>query len=80
MPWSCFNYPADVPPGTRNPNAVQPGLRGMPNTLCFSYPGHAPRSMPAGCCFSYSADVPLGDGVESDLGDPLKMPFMCFRY
>ncbi len=64
MPWTCFNYPADVPPGTRNPNAVQPGL----------------RSMPAGCCFSYSADVPLGDGVEPDLGDPLKMPFMCFRY
>ena len=80
MPWTCFSYPADVPPGTRNPNAVQPELRGMPNTLCFSYPGHTPRSMPAGCCFSYSAEVPLGDGAQPDLGDPLTMPIMCFRY
>ncbi len=64
MPWSCFTYPADAPPGTKNPGGVQPGLRGMPNTICFSY----------------SADVPLGDGVRPDLDDPRTMPSMCFRY
>ena len=80
MPWTCFNYPADVPPGTRNPNAVQPGLRGMPNTLCLSYPAHAPRSMPATYCFSYSADALLSEGVQPDLDEPRTMPAICFRY
>ena len=66
MPWSCFNYPADVPPGTRDPNAVQPGLR---------FPPVCPVAASVIQLMSR-----LGDGVESDLGDPLKMPFMCFRY
>jgi hypothetical protein len=69
MPWTCFDYPADVPPGAR-----------MPTTLCFGYPGDRPRTMPAGCCFSYLADVPPGDSAEPDLGDPRKMPYMCFSY
>ena len=79
-PQMCFGYPADVPPGTRNPDAAQPGLRGMPLIICFSYPGHAPRGMPVSPCFSYPADVLPGDGVEPDLGGPLTMPHMCFRY
>jgi hypothetical protein len=42
MPWTCFDYPADVPPGNKSNNAargVPPGLRKMPATECFSYPG-----------------------------------------
>ena len=80
MPWTCFDYPADVTSGAKNPDAAQPGPRRMPNTLCFSYPGDRPRTMPFGSCFSYPADVPLGDSAEPDLGDPRKMPSMCFNY
>jgi hypothetical protein len=72
MPWTCFNYPGDAPPGTRNPNAVQLGLRRMP-VPCFSYPQ---------MCFSYPDDVPLGnrDAAQPPLPGLRRMPFPCFRY
>jgi hypothetical protein len=86
MPWTCFKYPADVPPGARSPNAVQPvkpGSHGMPETICFSHPGDAPRGMPFSC-FSYSAEAPLGSG-NRDVAEPglpglRRMPNICFRY
>jgi hypothetical protein len=71
MPWSCFSYPSDMPPGTETRNAAQPILRDsrrMPITCysypvvswCFSYdPGDVPRRMPY-TCYSYSADEPGG--------------------
>ena len=64
MPLTCFSYPADVPLGTRNRNAVQATLRDdvrrMPHS-CFSYPADVPRSMPFSC-FSYPVGAPLGAG------------------
>lgn len=80
MPWSCFDYPADVPPGARISGAARPGPRRMPITTCFGYPGDRPRTMPIGGCFSYPADIPLGDSAEPDPGGPRKMPYMCFSY
>ena len=79
MPWTCFSYPADLPPGTGNSDAAQPappGLRRMPAGPCFSYP-HA--------CFSYPADTPPGgrtpDAAGPVLPDLRKMPSsICFRY
>lgn len=50
MPYICFSFPADVPPGTRNRNAAQAAsrdLRKMP-LPCLSYPF---------LCFSYPSDV-----------------------
>ncbi len=93
MPFPCFSYPADVPPGIRNPDAGQPGLRAprlMP-FACFSYPADVPRSMPLPCfsypttiCFRYPPDVPPGignrDAAQPGLRDPRRMPYTCFRY
>jgi len=81
MPWSCFSYPADVPPGTGKFNAARsapPGLHRMPATYCFSYPGDLHP------CFSYPANAPLG-GADRYAAQPAlpglrKMPNICFRY
>jgi len=48
MPWSCFSYPADAPPGIGNRHATRPAPPGL-------------RQMP-GTCFSYSVPAPLGIG------------------
>lgn len=78
MPWTCFSYSGDMPPGIGNRNAAQPalpGLRRMPWS-CFSYPadvrpgiGNAmqpalsdQRRMPDSQCFRYQSDVPMGIG------------------
>ena len=40
MPWTCFNYPADVPPGTRKHHDAEsalPGLDRMTGGVCFRY-------------------------------------------
>jgi hypothetical protein len=74
MPVPCFIYPADMPPGIRNP-------RTMPHT-CFRYLPDVPRGMPFSC-FSYSADVPQGGAnsgaAKSDVPGLRRMPNMCFR-
>ena len=75
-----MNYPADVPPGARISSAAQPGLRRMPNTICFSYPRDAPRTYADWLLLQLFSDVPAGDVVEPDPGGPRKMPNMCFRY
>ena len=76
MPWSCFGYPADVPPGRRSDNTgpgLPPGLRRMPVYCCFSYP-HS--------CFSYPADVTSGNrgGAQPISPELRRMPNSCFRY
>ena len=61
MPWSCFSYPADVPPGTGKFNAARsapPGLHRMPATYCFSYPGDLHP------CFSYTTDASAVSGLR----------------
>jgi hypothetical protein len=55
MPWTCFSYSPDVPPGPGELGAVQPtllGTRRMPLT-CYSYPLS---------CFSYPDDMPSAIG------------------
>jgi len=74
MPWSCFSYPADVPPGTGTRDDAQsasPSLRTMPYS-----------------CFSYSVDAPLGVR-NHNAAQPGERPYVvsaafpgypCFRY
>lgn len=77
MPITCYSYPADVPPGSGNDEAMQAvrrGLRKMPNP-CYSYPN---------MCFSYPDDAPWA-APGRDAGPALPglrgMPFgTCFRY
>jgi hypothetical protein len=44
MPWTCFSYPADVPPGIGRRDVTQSDPSGpsgphrMVTTHCFSYP------------------------------------------
>jgi hypothetical protein len=80
MPFSCFDYPADVPPGSSYRNTVPsalPGPHRMGLLNCFSYPGDVPpgpRQMPtSSSCFRYPGDVPPG---------PRQMPgtSTCFKY
>jgi hypothetical protein len=78
MPYPCFSYPADAPPGTRNRNAAQETLRGLRRMPypCFSYPH---------MCFSYPADVLLDTrnraAAQPDQPGLRKMPSgTCFRY
>jgi hypothetical protein len=75
MPFPCFSYTADMPPGIRNP-------RTMPHA-CFSYLAEVPRSMPFSC-FSYPAHAPLDgrnrNAAQPTLPDLRKMPAICFRY
>jgi hypothetical protein len=72
----CFNYPADVPPGTSSRDAAQPAPRGQSGMgyPCFSYPL---------ICFSYP-DVPQGirnrEAGQRTLPGLRRMPFTCFRY
>jgi hypothetical protein len=56
MPFTCYSYPADMPPGGANKGTVRAarrGLREMPYScysypiMCFSYPGDAPWSIPS---------------------------------
>jgi hypothetical protein len=81
MPYPCFSYPADVPPGTGTRDAAQPAQSGL--LSCFSYPADVPpgtgtrnAAQPAQSgllnCFSYPAEVPPG---------LRRMPSgTCFRY
>jgi hypothetical protein len=78
MPWTCFDYPANVLPETRSTNAargVPPGLRKMPAGSWFSYPAS---------CSSYPADMPSAtkapDAARGTLPAVRRMPFTCFRY
>jgi hypothetical protein len=74
MPFMCFSYPSDVPPGIGNCDAVQPDPRRMP-FACFSDPI---------MCFSYPSDVPLGTRNGDVAPPPLpglrRMPYSCFSY
>jgi hypothetical protein len=71
MPFPCFSYPADVPPGAENRDLAQT----VP-------PG--PRTMPATACFSYRAEVPtegkVPDPVRLTPPGLRRMPHTCFRY
>jgi hypothetical protein len=69
MPFPCFSYPADLPPGAgkRDPQIGYP---------CFSY---------SKLCFSYPADAPLGvrspDAAQPPLPGLRRMTYgTCFRY
>ncbi len=77
MPYPCFSYPADLPPGAGKRDAAHASPRdpqiGYP---CFSYPH---------MCFSYPSDAPLGvrnpDAAQLPLPGLRRMPFgSCFRY
>ena len=76
MPYPCFSYPVDVPPGAGKRDAAQASPRdpqiGYP---CFSYPQ---------MCFGYPSDAPLGarnrDAAQATLPGLRRMPGMCFRY
>jgi hypothetical protein len=77
MPWSCYNYPADVPvapPDRDAGQAARRGLRRMPNP-CYSYPS---------MCFSYPDDMPSGGnpGVVRSAPPGLRQlpTSICFRY
>ena len=40
MPWTCFSYPTDAPPGLGRRDAAQPDSSGpyrMTYTACFNY-------------------------------------------
>jgi hypothetical protein len=84
MPYTCFSYSADLPPGTRARGAARPGLGDplrMPNP-CFSYPADVPRSMPY-ACFSYPIGATPCAGNRAAppaLPGLRRMPSMCFRY
>jgi len=84
MPYPCFSYPADVPPGTRTRAAVQSAQCGL--LSCFSYPAEVPpgtrtraAAQSAQCgylhCFSYPADT-----VQPTAPELHTMPHSCFRY
>ena len=77
MPFPCFSYPADLPPGAGKRDAEQASPRdpqiGYP---CFSY---------SKLCFSYPPDAPLGvrnpDAVQPPLPGLRRMTYgTCFRY
>ena len=88
---TCFGYPGDVPPGRAGCIRLAHCFRYPADRARRDHPAGInltsstrSREMPAQSglldCFSYLADVPLGDSVEPDLGDPRTMPIMCFRY
>jgi hypothetical protein len=77
MPFPCFSYPADVPPGARTRDVAQASPRD-PQSIgypCFSYPH---------MCFSYPSDALLDvsnrDAAQPPLPGLRRMPLMCFRY
>ena len=72
MPWTCFSYPADVPPGANNRNIAQ-----STSSACakWGYLG----------CFSYGADVLVGPETggmaQSAPAGPRRMAGgSCFSY
>jgi hypothetical protein len=71
MPYPCFSYRADVPPGAENRDPAQT----VP-------PG--PRTMSVSPCFRYWAEVPTEGKVPGAvrLIPPglCRMPRTCFRY
>jgi hypothetical protein len=77
MPWSCYNYLADLPVATPDHDAgpaARRDLRRMPFP-CYSYPS---------MCFSYPDDIPragAADAAQSHLPSLRGMPYStCFRY
>lgn len=75
MPYTCFSFPADVPPGSGTSEAARSGLgdqRRMPWS-CYSYPA---------MCFSYPDDMPPGGnfGDAAPAGPRGKTSTTCFRY
>jgi hypothetical protein len=84
MPWTCYSYPPDLPPGNEDRGAARSGLRGMPYKVCFRYQPEVPRSMPL-MCFSYPVEAPPGSGNRNATPQVLdglrRMPYSsCFRY
>ena len=71
MPWSCFNYPADVPADTRKHGAARAApcsLRRMPFGSCFSCPaGMSPGTT------GHDTTPPVPPGLR-------RMPHTCFSY
>ena len=75
MPYTCFRFPAEMPPGAGNRAArAAPGdVRRMP-LPCFSYPI---------MCFSYPPETLIGNGdaAQPELGGLRRMPNVVgFRY
>ena len=76
MPYTCFSFPAEMPPGAGNRDAARAALgdvRRMPFP-CFSYPI---------MCFSYPAETLIGNGdaAQPELGGLRRMPNVVgFRY
>jgi hypothetical protein len=78
MPFTCYSYPADMPPGGANKGPVRAarrGLREMPHS-CYSYPL---------ICFSYPdvASHVIQDRAAAPAAPPglRRMPnTTCFRY
>jgi hypothetical protein len=76
MPYMCFSYQPDPPPGIGTRAATPPALRRMPSGACFSYTAEVPRRMSTGTCFSYSVDA-----SQPTLAGLRRMPYStCFRY
>ena len=69
MPYPCFSYPADVPPGAGKRDAGQ----ASPRDPQIGYP-----------CFNYPSDAPIGVrnryAVQAPLPGLRRMPHMCFLY
>ncbi len=70
MPYPCFSYPADLPPGAGKRDAAH----ASPRDPQIGYP-----------CFSYPSDAPLGvrnpDAAQVPLPGLRRMVFgTCFRY
>lgn len=76
MPYTCFSFPAEMPPGTGNRDAARAALgdvRRMPFP-CFSYPL---------MCFSYPPETLIGNGgaAQPEPDGLRRMPnVVCFRY
>jgi hypothetical protein len=75
MPFTCYSYPADVPPGAPVRSGARSALSGphrmRTGTACFRDPADAPRSMPF-MCFSYPSAPPGMRQVPTG--------GTCFRY
>lgn len=75
MPYTCFSFPAEMPPGTGNRDAARAALgdvRRMPFP-CFSYPL---------MCFSYPPETLIGNGgaAQPEPDGLRRMPnVVCFR-
>ena len=71
MPWSCFSYPTDAPPGLGRRDAAQPDPCG-------------PHRMVTTHCFSYAVDLSPVTGTsraaEAAPSGPRRPTSTCFSY